>query len=306
MDPGTRDGASYRRKVGNNNFVERRSLDTLRRIDDWLELAPRYLYRGPTRRLLDSSGLVPHLKRAYFRLYERASGGVRSVTVGGHRATFEVSTYEEYHVVKVADEAERPLLSLLLSRVEPDDVFYDVGANVGTFTCLVGQALPRGSVVAFEPYPPNVERLRENAARNGVDATVVPLALSSGSGEAALSVVDSTNPGTQESSIDVEYPERSRTVSSVRVRVETGDSVRRARGLPPPSVMKIDVEGTGPAVIRGFEETLRGEDCRLVCVEPHGNRPAIEAILAEYGFGIDHLVLAGGRESEGPTVIGTK
>lgn len=256
--------------------------------------------------MLDSLGVVPVLKRAYFEVYRRASGDLRSVAVGGHRATFDVSTYEEYHVVRVADEAERPVLSRLLAHVESGDVFYDVGANVGTFTCLVGRALPRGQVVAFEPYPPNVERLRVNAARNGVDATVLPLALSAERGEEGLAVVDSTNPGTQESSIDSEYPERSRTVSTVPVRVETGDAVVREFGLPPPNVVKIDAEGAGPQVIRGFTEALRREDCRIVCVEPHGNREEVEAALSGLGFGIDHVRLGGGRREEDPTVFGIK
>jgi FkbM family methyltransferase len=276
------------------------------RIVGLLELLPRYLYRGRGKRLLRSTGLVPLLKRVYFELYSRTSGGAKSVRIGDHDATFELSSYEEYHVVKVAEEGERPLLSRLLRRVRPDDVFYDVGANVGTFTCLVGQALPDGRVVAFEPYPPNAERLCENAARNGVDATVVPVALSDCSGEVALSVVDSTNPGTQESSIDAEYPERRRTVTSLPVRVETGDSLVREERLPPPTVMKVDTEGSAPSVLRGFAETLSGEGCRLVCVEPHGNRPAIEEILRGYGYEIDHVTLAGGRLDEDPTVLAVK
>lgn len=293
--------------MDNNNPVGRQSRGSLpRRIVDLLELLPRYLYRGRGRRLLRSSGLLPWLKRAYFEAYRRSAGGRRTVAVGDHSATFEVSTYEEYHVVKVADEAERPVLSRLLGHVRPDDVFYDVGANVGTFTCLVGRALTDGEVVAFEPYPPNVERLRENAARNGVDARVLPVALSERRGEVDLNVVDSANPGTQESSIDAAYPAGRRTVETVTVPVEAGDSIVRGEGLPAPTVVKIDTEGSGPEVIRGFAETLRRDDCRLVCVEPHGNRAEIESALSGLGFSVDHVTLAGERRVEDPTVLGIK
>lgn len=249
---------------------------------------------------------MPSIKRAYFQLFALASGGVKSVAVGDLRATFDVSTYEEYHVVKVADEAERPVLSRLLHHVRPDDVFYDVGANVGTYTCLVGSALTGGEVVAFEPYPPNAERLRENVARNDVDATVLPIALSAGSGEARLSVVDTTNPGTQESTLDTDDRERNRTVTTVPVPVERGDAVVRERDLAPPTVVKIDAEGAAPAVIDGFEGTLERDGCRLLCVEPHGNRAEIEESLGELGFDVGYVPLAGDRLDEDPTVFGFK
>ena len=294
-------------KGGNNNPLGRRYPGCMSRgIVEWLELTPRYLYRGRGKRLLQSTGLVPSLKRAYFEVYRRTSGGSKTVSIEDYSATFEVSTYEEYHVVKVADEAERPVLSHLLRHVRPDDVFYDVGANVGTFTCLVGQALTGGEVVAFEPYPPNVERLRENAARNGVDATVLQVALGARRGEGELRVVDSTNPGTQESSIDVAYPSPGRTVSTVPVSVETGDSIVREEGLAAPTVVKIDTEGSGPAVISGFAATLRRDGCRLVCVEPHGNRGEVESALTDLGFDIEHMPLAGERRVEEPTVLGVK
>jgi len=64
--------------------------------------------------------------------------------------------------------------SLLLSMLQPGDVFVDVGANIGYFSvlaaCVVGEG---GAVFAFEPDPDNVCLLRANVALNGFQQQVV-------------------------------------------------------------------------------------------------------------------------------------
>lgn len=62
----------------------------------------------------------------------------------------------------------------MLQTLESDDVFYDIGANVGTYTCFAGQVVDDGNVIAFEPHPANVDRLRENAEPNEIDVGVQP------------------------------------------------------------------------------------------------------------------------------------
>lgn len=55
-------------------------------------------------------------------------------------------------------------------RVRPGAVVYDVGAHVGTMTLGAAQLVgDLGRVVAFDGDPENVERLRGNSARNGLE-----------------------------------------------------------------------------------------------------------------------------------------
>ena len=64
--------------------------------------------------------------------------------------------------------------SLVLSMLQPGDVFVDVGANIGYFSvlaaCVVGEG---GAVFAFEPDPDNFRLLRANVALNGFQQQVV-------------------------------------------------------------------------------------------------------------------------------------
>jgi FkbM family methyltransferase len=66
---------------------------------------------------------------------------------------------------------------LLLSLVKPGCRFLDIGANVGYFSVLIGNAAPGVIVDSVEPDPGNVQALRFNLWSNRVAATVWPLAL---------------------------------------------------------------------------------------------------------------------------------
>ncbi|HWF19897.1 MAG TPA: FkbM family methyltransferase [Verrucomicrobiae bacterium] len=53
-------------------------------------------------------------------------------------------------------------------RLKPGDVFIDVGANVGYFSCLASKLVgDSGKVVSIEALPQIFERLKENLAMNG-------------------------------------------------------------------------------------------------------------------------------------------
>ena len=67
-------------------------------------------------------------------------------------------------------------------------MFYDVGVNVGMYTCFAGQFIEDENGIAFEPHPANVDRLRENASINDVQADVRPLALSNERGSSEIAV----------------------------------------------------------------------------------------------------------------------
>lgn len=263
-----------------------------------LEVAQRRLYAGPVKRAVHRLGLQPVLKRAYWATVGSRTDP-RTVEVAGARAELRVGSMAEYETIESAVVAERPLLEDLLSRLEPGDVFWDVGGHVGAFACLAGSLLPDGHVVAFEPYPPNADRLRENAARNDLDVTVMEVALADERGEAHLAIRTSDEPGTQEHSIVSGYGTSLATVGEVTVETVPGDDLV-AEGVPRPTVVKIDVEGAGPAAVRGMTDALR--DCRLVYAEPHDNATELRDLLDDLGFAVEPVELAGHRAGEPATL----
>ena len=133
-------------------------------------------------------------------------------------------------------------------------LIFDIGANCGSFTLPLAAAAASGSrIVAFEPNPVMVDRLRTNLALNGLTESVhiADVALGATDGEAKLNVV-ARNLG--RSSL--------RMVESVKsVTVPVRPLVRY---VPEHSigyeafVIKIDVEGFEDEVLIPFLHVVSG------------------------------------------------
>ncbi|KTG11020.1 hypothetical protein AUR64_07595 [Haloprofundus marisrubri] len=196
---------------------------------------------------------------------------------------------------------EEAVLKHLLAHTEADDVFYDIGANIGIYSCLVDSLLTDGTVVAFEPYPPNVERLRINLAANGIDTPVQQRPLSDRPKTATFYLYDTDKAGAQHGSLDTDYPSGD-PIGSFSIDTVAGDWLVERGEIPAPSVVKIDVQGTGTAVIDGLEESLSADRCRLVYAEAHGNAEQLRSRLQRLGFST--VTLGVDRPGKEPTVVG--
>ncbi len=136
------------------------------------------------------------------------------------------------------DPRERALLA---SRVRPDFVFIDVGANVGVYALFVAKlAGPQAKILAIEPQPAIFDRLVYNIGQNP-DAMVkaIGCALADKDGELTL-FVDSHNSG--ESSIKI-----------LGWTGETGQSVQ----VPARTLLGL-AEDEGLTRIRRAEDQRRG------------------------------------------------
>lgn len=172
------------------------------------------------------------------------------------------------------------------ARVAPGDTVYDVGANVGFYTVLAARLTgPDGRVVAFEPFAASAERARANAARNGfAHVEVVEAAVAEAPGTAWLAFSD--NP--------VTHALGARGADGVEVPVTSLDAFV-AGGGPPPSVIKLDVEGAEIEALRGMAGVLRDHRPALL-VEVHYHVTTLPAVLDELvrPLGYRVTVLGGG------------
>jgi len=137
----------------------------------------------------------------------------------------------------------------LLALLAPGAMFYDIGANAGFFTLLGAQAVgPTGRVIAIEPNPINLRRLRDHVELNRFAdrVTVVPGAAADRSGVVQMDF-DSTESG---------HLAAHDTLGSVPIEAFTIDDLVFDRGMAPPSVCKIDVEGAELSVLRGANRVL--------------------------------------------------
>ncbi len=225
-------------------------------------------YRRSLRLVANALRLRGILKKAYYALV-RPREGILQLEVGGKAGRFRVSSAGELRLLDqhVQPESEQRILRLLMSSVRPGDVVYDVGAHVGLYTIFLARAVGEtGVVVAFEPAEQNHTRLLDNVELNGltnVRAFMVALAEESG-----LAVLFHEDESTKASLL--RHCDRPGQIRET-VRIVNGDEFIGSAGLPPPCVVKIDVEGYEYAVLKGLRRALAQPICRLVDCEIHPN-----------------------------------
>jgi FkbM family methyltransferase len=193
--------------------------------------------------------------------------------------------------------AELPVQEALRRSVAPGAVVYDVGANVGFFTVLAARlAGPEGTVVAFEPAPECAASIRANAAVNGFDGSikVVEAALGASVHRERLFVVADQSWSHLES-----RGEHPLTTEAVEVDVLTIDSLVANGEIPPPDVVKIDVEGSELDVLNGMRQTLAEHKPVIICELHETNAPFAE-LIAELGYAAEGLDGPGGPLEAGP------
>jgi FkbM family methyltransferase len=173
-------------------------------------------------------------------------------------------------------EPELPLLPALCSK---DSVALDIGANEGFFACHL---LPLAkSVVAFEPLPQMLARLRERYAGK-MEIHGVILSDQEGQGELkypAGGYMSATIVGSNSSAL-----ESGRVIETVIAPMKTLDSFH----LTNVGFVKIDVEGHEEAVLHGGLETLRREMPNLMIEieERHapGSLDRVSSLLQSLGY----------------------
>jgi FkbM family methyltransferase len=158
-------------------------------------------------------------------------------------------------------------MTYMLHVLGSEDLFVDVGANVGAYTVLACAAREvRG--YCFEPVPSTFRRLLDNLVVNNLSSRVSALNIGLSSEEGKLTFTDSEN------CTNHVITEGDNQGNSVTVQVRKLDSVLRDES---PTMLKIDVEGFETAVLDGAEATLNNPSLHSVLMELNGSG-------SRYGF----------------------
>ena len=170
-------------------------------------------------------------------------------------------------------------LNIVRGRYEQDEIRYvrtvlkagdtaiDAGAHIGFFTMQMAAMVgPAGKVYAFEPFGPNAELLEQSIVENRFSDRVVfqRAAVGSASGTATLTfAVETLNSGGAYLLRDATLPLPGNLSKSVPLVALDDVALRR-----PVRLIKMDVEGAEPQVIRGAARLLK-EDRPIILSELH-------------------------------------
>ncbi|MGB8739743.1 MAG: FkbM family methyltransferase [Xanthobacteraceae bacterium] len=161
-------------------------------------------------------------------------------------------------------------MAFTLHFLRSDDLFLDVGANIGSYT-LLASGVCKARTISFEPDPQTMALLRRNIDLNSLHGRVVleQAAVGAEEGEVAFTIGLDTGG----------HVTKGNAGRTQRVSMRTLDSVA---ALTPPTMIKVDVEGYEADVFRGARAVLNSPLLRAVITE--GQRPGDVAPLLSAGF----------------------
>lgn len=229
--------------------------------------------------------IIAHLEWRYlqFRYLFTTESLTRSVY--DQTATFSIESFREF--LRVVDyQNEDYVIENLLSYAQNDDVFWDIGANIGTHSCYIGKKVDR--VIAFEPHPETASRAAANMERNGVTGEVLEYALGEREKISSLRLPDHAENKIGVGTFTLRDPKDGNDL--VEVQVKSGDELISQNETPPPDIIKIDVEGAEIGVIRGIKLGLATAHTVFVEVHPeHVKLDTVISMLEKENFNVEIL-----------------
>ena len=198
----------------------------------------------------------------------RGAGSGLRFNNGGGRPGYVLGTWEPR------------VQSVFASALGRGQVVCDIGSASGFYAVIAARAVgSTGLVVAFEPLPESVARLRHNISLNAfTNVTVLPLAVGDTVGTATL--VPGRAEGQARLAASLSAGE---AAASLEVEVMTIDRLVDEGVIPVPDIIKLDVEGAEIAVLIGARQTLALRKPTLL-IECHDCWTELELLLKEHGY----------------------
>jgi FkbM family methyltransferase len=236
---------------------------------------------------MSGSGARARLVRAFVDWLEDGVLRVPQGHAGGLAFDMRYLPISHAHVGSIAGgNLESAVQEAMVRHLGRGEVFYDIGANLGFFSLLAAHlsGLREGRVYAFEAAPDNAEAIRRNAELNLIpNLVVIAKAVAARAGRGRLQVVDD-----QSWSKLAEYGEHPYTERVIDVELVTIDDLIRGGELPPPTLVKIDVEGAEIAVLEGMRETIERHRPAIIC-ELHDTHVEFVARMRGHGYRVINL-----------------
>ena len=183
---------------------------------------------------------------------------------------------------------ERNMIEVWRNFAEQLDIIFDLGANSGIYSLAAISVNPKASVFAFEPTPEIAERLRRIRQINNLHRlTIVEAAVSDRQGKSTLVRFDggADNEG-MNFVVQLTTNEPTHTVKTT-----TLDSFCSRSRVERIDLLKIDVQGLEPHVLRGARDLLESHKIGTVFLElnwsPNSQTGAADEaieLLSRYGF----------------------
>ena len=247
------------------------------RVEKEIRRLRRRIYSGNVKKYINKIGIDELATPIYKLAVKSIEGDYREYEIEGNTASF----YNTEHIPH--KPPERHVLKDIIKNINKSDVFYDLGANRGLYTCFVGNSISEGTVYSFEPNYDARNDLRRNIELNNLSKVVniSGEAIGGSVGTKQFVIADET---TNHRITDQESVEEANTVD---VKTTTLQHLIEKEKKSCPTLIKMDIEGAEVSALRNVGDTL--EQCRLLYCEVHSSAKG-ETVLSELrSLGFDNI-----------------
>lgn len=153
-------------------------------------------------------------------------------------------------------------MAFLLHFLRPEDVFFDIGANAGSYT-LLASGVCKAKTFAIEASADTAEITQKNITLNKLQNCVTLIYAAAGANAGKLNFSkneDATNHVVTAEELQNTITE---TVSVIKIDDLTAENQ--------PALIKIDVEGFETEVLKGMAETLELPSLKAIIIELNGS-----------------------------------
>lgn len=184
--------------------------------------------------------------------------------------------------LRLYGEYQQIELDMLLQLIGEDTVVYDIGSNIGYHASAF--ASRSKNVYCFEANPQHYKMLRMNLQEEP-RCKLFNLAISNAVGKILVEEIDVTAVGNYGMA-------RVGTTSGAEVPMTSIDELVKTKQIPPPQLMKIDVEGHEPGVFQGAYKTIKNH-LPVIYFEAQEseNIPEIYTMLDSLGYRLGWCVV---------------
>lgn len=167
----------------------------------------------------------------------------------------------------------------LLHFLRSEDLFLDIGANIGSYTVLASGHC-QAQTIAFEPAPATYEFLMDNIRINRMESRVIAYNMALGGSEGSIPFTTSLD--------TINHVAVSGDASAIDVPIKRLDTMV---GEKIPQLIKIDVEGYETEVLAGSGDLLDRYELKAIIIELNGagsnygfDESLIHQSLLSHGF----------------------
>lgn len=159
-----------------------------------------------------------------------------------------------------------------------DDVFIDIGANIGAFSLLAASKITNGKIYAFEPSPHILPILKQNIALNNKfdRIEIEKVAASDKEGNINFDISETPDYNHIVSSNEVKR-------KSINILTKTIDFFLKRKNISHVKLIKIDVEGAEMIVLKGMQKSLQQRKVDALIIEVN------KLSFARFGFSVKDM-----------------